>query len=173
MNIKKIIINTTNTLLKDKSFDDISVALIAKTAGISRQTFYNHYLDKYDLVNSFYESYIRDHIIINYNGDNYLETSRQIYAFIYEYRYFFNKAIDFTGQNAFSKHITGFIEESILMNYRRQFGDHAVTGKTMFQLHSIAIMEVECIRQWLKSGCSIPIDDVTRWTAEITPDMFK
>ena len=37
-------------LLKEKSFEYISTVELAKTAGISRSSFYTHYKDKYDLI---------------------------------------------------------------------------------------------------------------------------
>ncbi|WP_270654801.1 TetR/AcrR family transcriptional regulator [Streptococcus gordonii] len=37
-------------LLKEKSFEYVSTVELAKTAGISRSSFYTHYKDKYDLI---------------------------------------------------------------------------------------------------------------------------
>ena len=41
---------TIEQLLKEKSFEYISTVELAKTAGISRSSFYTHYKDKYDLI---------------------------------------------------------------------------------------------------------------------------
>ena len=43
------------SVLKVKPFEKIIVSDITSKCGISRQTFYNHFLDKYDLVNWIYQ----------------------------------------------------------------------------------------------------------------------
>lgn len=42
-------------LLKKKSFEEISVTMICRQAGINRGTFYLHYLDKYDMMDKMKE----------------------------------------------------------------------------------------------------------------------
>ena len=51
-NTKKAIQNAMVTLLKTKSFDDITTTKLAKEAGISRSSFYTHYKDKFELIDS-------------------------------------------------------------------------------------------------------------------------
>lgn len=66
-------------LLATRDFHDISVQDIANRADIVKSTFYNHYVDKYDLVekivrqklNDFYNSQLNSqHNQINLNSDN-------------------------------------------------------------------------------------------------------
>lgn len=47
---RKLIVGSFERLSKIKSFSDISVTDITKEAMINRATFYNHFLDKYDLL---------------------------------------------------------------------------------------------------------------------------
>ncbi|MFC6347375.1 TetR/AcrR family transcriptional regulator [Vagococcus carniphilus] len=55
---RKMIIEAMVNLLKTSNFNDISVTSICKEAQISRSGFYLHYLDKYDLVESFLKDYM-------------------------------------------------------------------------------------------------------------------
>lgn len=57
---RKMTIDAMCDLLKTTNFNDISVTSICKKAQISRSGFYLHYLDKYDLV----ESYLREYMTI-------------------------------------------------------------------------------------------------------------
>ena len=51
-NTKKAIQEAMVALLKTESFDDITTIKIAKEAGISRSSFYTHYKDKFELIDS-------------------------------------------------------------------------------------------------------------------------
>ena len=43
-------------LLIEKDFDDITTSQLAKTAGISRSSFYTHYKDKYDMIDQYQQA---------------------------------------------------------------------------------------------------------------------
>ncbi|CRH88990.1 DNA-binding transcriptional repressor FabR [Chlamydia trachomatis] len=50
---KKAIEQAMVDLLKHQSFDEISTSQLAKTAGISRSSFYTHYKDKYEMIDRY------------------------------------------------------------------------------------------------------------------------
>lgn len=54
-NIKKAFID----LLQEQPFDKIKVSEIARNAGIDRQTFYLHYIDKYDLLDKMNKEFMQ------------------------------------------------------------------------------------------------------------------
>jgi AcrR family transcriptional regulator len=54
MDTKELIRNTLVRLLEDYSFDDLSVKMLCKEAGISKQTLYNHY---YSILDALEDSY--------------------------------------------------------------------------------------------------------------------
>ena len=47
--------NALKDLVRSKPLDKITVKQIADACGVSRQTFYRCFLDKYDLVNWYFE----------------------------------------------------------------------------------------------------------------------
>ena len=51
-NTKRAIQEAMVSLLKTESFDDITTIRLAKEAGISRSSFYTHYKDKFELIDS-------------------------------------------------------------------------------------------------------------------------
>lgn len=52
---KYIFAESLKELMHQKSLDKITVTDIVKRSGMTRQTFYRHFLDKYDLVNWYFE----------------------------------------------------------------------------------------------------------------------
>lgn len=53
---KKALINSLKELCRHKNFDKITVTDITKHSGLNRQTFYYHFMDKYDALNWIYEN---------------------------------------------------------------------------------------------------------------------
>ena len=56
INIKNIITNGLLELNKNKSLESITVKQLLEKTGVSRQTFYNHFMDKNDLIQYVYNT---------------------------------------------------------------------------------------------------------------------
>lgn len=59
---KKRIAKSFKKLLTEQAFEKISVRQIMEDAGIRRQTFYNHFLDKYELLEWIFQTELREQI---------------------------------------------------------------------------------------------------------------
>jgi AcrR family transcriptional regulator len=76
--VEQDIISSIKQLMCDHDFDEVSIAQIAAGARITRRGFYNHFKDKYDLVNSIFERelfpFVLDVTSINdwYKGSIYI-----------------------------------------------------------------------------------------------------
>lgn len=57
-NVKELILNAVETLLEHKKISDISLAEIARTAGISKGTLYYHYKNKNDVLCDLTDRYL-------------------------------------------------------------------------------------------------------------------
>ncbi len=58
-NIRELILNVTSELLKEMNFDSISLAQIAKAAGVSKGTVYYYYSNKDDILFDVADRYLR------------------------------------------------------------------------------------------------------------------
>ena len=75
---KGLILQAMLDLTKEKRMDKITVQDIIERSGIAKQTFYNHFKDKFDLMNYAYESDTRAIY------ENYAQT-HDLYGFFYRY----------------------------------------------------------------------------------------
>lgn len=99
---KKRIAKAFKTLLKDKEFDKVSVVDIMELAEIRRQTFYNHFLDKYELMDWIFEHELEEQVTDNLtyiSGFNLLE---ELLLYLDNNKTFYRQAFDIKGQNDFS-----------------------------------------------------------------------
>lgn len=87
------------TLMKDHEFDDISVSDIAKKAQITRRAFYNHFKDKYNLVNRILENDIFPYVLNVTNLNEWDKGSLFICDYLKENRDYYRKIITLQRQN--------------------------------------------------------------------------
>ena len=76
-NVKDIIMNATEELLQENSLADISLASIAKAAGISKGTLYYHYKVKEDILLDITDRYLDEqwNDLIKWTEDKGKDTS--------------------------------------------------------------------------------------------------
>ena len=106
INAREIFIDSILELIKTKSFDEITVSSIVEYSGVSRQSFYNYFRDKYDLVNQIYDHDLK--MAINDLQSYGIYTDSRIEASIEGMsgkRTFYNKVLKYSGQNALMYHI--------------------------------------------------------------------
>ena len=53
---KQLVYESLSKLLLIKSIENLTVNDIIRSSGVSRATFYRHFLDKYDVMTSYYKS---------------------------------------------------------------------------------------------------------------------
>lgn len=80
---KKALENAMVSLLQTKSFDDITTSQLAKEAHISRSSFYTHYKDKYDMIESYQQTILANiEYIFDRHHDNKAETILEIFYYL-------------------------------------------------------------------------------------------
>lgn len=95
-------------LLKDKSFDEISVSEICEESQVHRATFYKHFNDKFEFLNFCLEKLLNDidysAVVVSPSPENIKECCssfiRVIFEFIHEYRFVFEAV--FSGKQSLS-----------------------------------------------------------------------
>lgn len=118
INIKEIFAKTLLDLLNEKKLEKITINDLIGRTGASRQTFYNHFRDKNDLIQWIYVNYILTafknpgETSLNYNF--YLI---DYYNRILKYKKFMVQAIKLEGQN----NLKSFIQDYLVSWERKWF----------------------------------------------------
>ncbi len=107
--IKNALAQAFESLLNDKPLTSISVKDISSKIGVSRNTFYYHFADKYELIN-----WIFDRDIIELDSEFMMNTNLDI-AFscickcLYARRSFYVACFKYHGQNSLHSHLKNVI----------------------------------------------------------------
>lgn len=154
---KRRIATSLEELMVFRSFDGITVMEIAAHCGVSRQTFYNHFFDKYDLVNWIYRQLI-------------LETTSRIGIDMTWERAVKTKLELMKSKGSFYPEIYRIDDRNSLLNNEARivyetYEDnlHRVTGKVLDELEEHQLMlycygATRMTAEWAKAGMKTPID---------------
>lgn len=75
---EKILNETLLEILKEKSFEEVKVSDICDKALINRSTFYSHFTDKYDLLNSLIKN-MKKYLIEELHKNKNVSNSKEYY----------------------------------------------------------------------------------------------
>ncbi|WP_057766028.1 TetR-like C-terminal domain-containing protein [Companilactobacillus tucceti] len=97
------IIDSFKKLMSDHEFSNISISEIASGANITRRGFYNHFKDKYDLVNTIFDNDVFPKVIKLTDVDNWYKGSIYICNYLKENHEYYKKLVGYNGQNCLQK----------------------------------------------------------------------
>lgn len=105
---KQALASSLKILMKDMSFDKITVSMICKGCGMNRKSFYYHFKDKYDLVNWIFDNefiHTLEKDILHHRW----EVLEKLLAYFDNNYDFYSKAIAIKGQNSFSEYFREYV----------------------------------------------------------------
>ena len=162
IDVKAIIADAVLTLCRKKALNKITIADIQEVSGISRQTFYNHFRDKYDLI-----QYIYEHRVIAFFDDpasqqlDYYEATLTCLRCDAEYKTFMQQACRMSGPNCLadfmynhSIHFDRTLHQSIL--------GRPLTAEEQLisDYHSAAVVRLRI--DWILNGLPCSPEDIMR-----------
>lgn len=124
---KLMIAEGLKQLLETKPFAAVTVQDIARHCGISRNTFYYHFKDKYDLISWIFHSEITPIIDAGISIDSWSDGLLSLCRYMQENKKFYLNVLHFHGQNSFTECLVEFYEtlvKNILLN---DVGDQVLT----------------------------------------------
>lgn len=172
MDTKNIISNAMFGLLQRKPFEEITVQLILDEAKVSRATFYRHFRDKYELMNWGYQSYA-DKIIAKYEGENWQVILQQLYQFYYDHHKFLEHAFNVTGCNSFREGLYIHAYNFYKNEYLKKTNATKLTSKERLTLDFFCGGLCHSIKHWVNTGRRESVQEITAWTYEQIPKMFR
>lgn len=152
--MNKKIADAFYTVLKNTAFAKAKVTTITKAAGISHQTFYRYYLDKYDLALKIAtEKFYAFHDIYSDNA-TWKEIVTLILNSIKNYPVFFKKLLaDPEGAQ---------IVQQGIISVTENFSGEGVSG------HSAAVW-ISILKEWSQADFRTPIEDIYEKLKLFTP----
>lgn len=152
---KKAFADAIKHLLTEKSLSKISVKDIAEYCNISRNTFYYHFKDKYELINWIFYTETLAEVNTFDDPSKWLDSFMNVCNYLHRNRRFYLSCFEYVGQNSLKDYLLDFYFELIRMNLSVQYSQIGIK-LSHDELKLIARMEsyayVGIIFDWVKSG---------------------
>lgn len=98
---KRLIANSFKELMLQNSFDKITIKMITDHANVIRPTFYNHFHDKYELVDWIVKEEIIEPTVTLFKENRSAEAVSNVFTGFRKDGLYYRKAFEITGQNSF------------------------------------------------------------------------
>lgn len=150
-------------MLEGTSFDKITIKDITQTAGLIRPTFYNHFHDKYELLEWILQTDVFDPAYALLDMQMIDEGVRMMLRKIEADRAFYSKAVEVGGQNSFEKIMFHCFERSVLRFLERRgpaifSADFWATPEGLAKYCANIMTYIVCM--WLTGQLPVKSDDM-------------
>ncbi len=172
---KEIFAEAIFELSKKYPIDKITVKQIVEESGLSLQTFYNHFKDKYDLI--FWIHHFEGERMMSKFGDNsygYDELVKDNIRFYLEHKEFMQSAFTSTfGISTYtemsSENAYRILSDYIVLHY----GKDAFTEEIAFYLKMFALSSVKMTTDWMQHSDGLAPEQLTYYLKEGMPEKLK
>lgn len=155
-------------LLEEKSFTDITVGELARHCKMSRNTFYYHFKDKYDVMSWIFYTEITPLIGDTMSIEKWGSGMRALCHYIQENKAFYSNVVQFEGQNSLSDCLMDFYEnlvQNIILNAggEKVLGAQQIKIISRFYAHGMSGVLLD----WIRNGMIKDPDDTVAILEEL------
>ena len=162
---KKLIAESFQSLLEKHPFDKITIRMITDQAGLIRPTFYNHFQDKYDLVEWIFSEDIVSEVDRLLQHGMYQEAIKFLFTGIHKNRKFYTKMLQVSGQNSLEEVLLRRLEEL----FRREIIEKGIKDIPQNRVLNVTYVSryyalglATSIEAWLAGGDNeVSVDELT------------
>ncbi len=159
LDIKKVIINALFTINKSKSLEHITIKDLLNETGLSRQTFYNHFLDKNDLIQYIYNNMIVSNFKDYHDDFNFYQEMIICLTNMTNYQKFLKEACMMEGQNNLKDYIFDHCFEFDMKWHTYLYGKELPDNiKFATKYHAIASSSMTL--SWILSDMISPVEEM-------------
>ena len=110
---KRVLADGIKKVMESKAFDKITVTDITDSCGVSRNTFYYHFQDKYELVNWIFYTEITPIARAAQGEKGWAAALTELFCYLRNNRAFYSNVLRFQGQNSFSSCLCDFYQSAM------------------------------------------------------------
>ncbi len=157
-------------LMGKKSLSKISVSDIVSNCGLTRQAFYYHFKDKFDLMNWIYyteTARFMNTFSVDTDIKHWADATLALCAYMRDNKTFYINALKTTGQNSFQEYLHDYIRVFVQSMIENAAGQEADADKYSIISEIIATSDVAMMVRWAGDGMKEDPEPIIRQIGEI------
>lgn len=173
LDTKQIFADAIVELCKTKPLEKITVQNITDFAGAGRQTFYNHFRDKEDLIGFVFMNDEKKCIEKLKENDPVKRQTKLIFDIFIEKRQFYVSAYITHGQNSLGDLIFEHYADYYINRIAEKYGRDTVDEKLKAAIRFHCFGSIGYVRQWMKDGMKMSSDELAEIIVDNIPERLK
>lgn len=156
---KQLLVDSIIELSDKKPIGKITVADITRNCSLSRESFYYHFKDKYELIEWMFIEYYKK-IQAQYDNGNYLwEKCLVEFLMVLKKRSgFFTNALKDNNTNSFFDSFFIYTVETMENSVKVRYHLPTLSDEYSLQIRFYSYGATNITAEWLKKGCNKPVD---------------
>ena len=167
INVKNIIASALLELCETKSLEALTVKQILEKSGVSRQTFYNHFIDKNDLIQYVYKEKIIPDFHDNNMNISFYDSIVIAFENMKKYHHFMKQACLMEGQNCLKDYIFNHCKEFDLKWHQELYGDEPMPESLRFATEYHATASSSMTLSWILSDMPVSCEEISKMITEM------
>lgn len=168
---KMAILEAFNRLQDEMVIDKITVDRIVLESGVSKSTFYRHFLDKYDVMNFNYTKLVEDVFAFRL-CKNWREVFQHLVTVSDENRARMRNAYCSSGANSYPEFLYSYSYDTTEKLTRERRGS-GLTSEESVKLSMFCYATVWIIRDWVNGQLKVTAEELSLWLYESMPESLR
>lgn len=167
--VKYRLADSIKVCMKNTPVDKITVKAIVEGCGVTRQTFYRHFLDKYDLINWYFDKLVLASFAEMGQGNTVYEGLVKKFRFIQQERVFFAEAFRSDDRNSLKEHDFDLILQFYLEKMMEKTG-RVPEEESCFLLEMYCRGSVYMTAKWVLTGMKTTPEEMAKSLVDAMPE---
>lgn len=167
INVKNILANALLELCEVNSLESMTIKQLLDKTGVSRQTFYNHFIDKNDLIQYVYDT----KIVPDFNDENmnmnFYESLLITFQNMNKYHKFMKQACMMEGQNCLKDYIFEHCKEFDLKWHQELYGTEPMPEPLKFATIYHATASSSMTLSWILSDMPASCEEMAKMIVQM------
>ena len=167
IDIKKMLAYSLLKLCENKNLEALTIQDLLNDTGISRQTFYNHFIDKNDLIHYVYNTKIVPDFHYQNMTINFYESLLITFKNMQRYHRFMKQACMMEGQNCLKDYIFEHCKEFDLKWHQVLYGYKPMPDTLKFATEYHATASTSMTLSWILSDMPVSCEEIVKMIVEM------
>lgn len=171
---KKKIAKSFKLKVKEKSFEKVTVSDIMRESRMRRQTFYDHFQDKFELTDWIFDQEAHENIVDFLEYEDWRSVLVRLFQYLEKNQELYRQVFNYNGQNSFREYYTIHVSRllDVIFDRHKPRYREAPKKEKIFMQRFYALAIVEVTYQWLLEECACSPQKISNKIQMIIEETF-